>query len=142
MREILFRIWDSKNQAMVYPSVIGVGAENFAWCHSLDWIHDCQDWSEKEGYFENPELMQYTGLKDKDGNKIFEGDIVVYDDTPYNAYGVRILGVIKFEKSRWVIKYKSRYGSSYPLEADDFSEKKNQKLGNIHENPELLEESN
>lgn len=82
---------------------------------------------------------QYTGLKDTNGVKIFEGDIVEYDDTPYSPYAVKIKGVVKFEKSKWVIDCKSKYGSSFPFGADDFFSKKTRIVSNP-ENPELLEE--
>ena len=85
-------------------------------------------------------LGQYTGVKDRNGNPIFEGDIVVYDNTPYNAYGHRVTGVIVWHKWAWRCRYKE-YESTYhyAIGTEDFFGAKSEVIGNIHDNPELLE---
>ena len=90
----------------------------------------------------DPETVgQFTGLTDKNGKKIFDGDIVVYDNTPYNAYGHRVIGVIVWHKWAWRFKYKE-YGSTYhyTVGTEDFFGAKSEVIGNIHDNPELLED--
>ena len=62
MREIKFRAWDASEKEMVYAPQ-----------------HDPDDWFIGLIDGEAPEgdlLMQYTGLKDKNGKEIYEGDIV------------------------------------------------------------------
>ncbi|MEK4815742.1 YopX family protein [Macrococcus sp. FSL R5-0951] len=70
-------------------------------------------------------LMQATGLTDKNGKEIFEGDIVKYWEN---------IGYIEFYQGSWVINWND--GSLFDLYDNDNNL---EVLGNIHEHPELLE---
>lgn len=95
-----------------------------------------------------PETVgQYTGLRDKNGKEIYEGDIVIYDDRPYNAYGQERIGVIVYYKGHFALKYFSDFvyiDTNCPvpfyqdLMNEDFFGKKAKIIGNIIDNPELL----
>lgn len=82
----------------------------------------------------DPETVgQYTGLNDKNGTKIFEGDILKFNrDNEISYYNV----VYSESNCRWII----RQNGIYPDDLDDFVEKYMTVAGNIHDNPELLEE--
>lgn len=82
-------------------------------------------------------IMQSTGLKDKNGVEIFEGDIVKWGDTlggeekPIRVAVVKINPDIQFDSNVGIFQY------------GQFAYKNTEKfltiLGNIYENPELLE---
>ncbi|MFB0715108.1 YopX family protein [Enterococcus faecalis] len=94
--------------------------------------------TESFGWIElKPEhLMQSIGLKDKNGVEIFEGDIVQYRDGEYSY-----LGIVKRDCYQFFID------GIEPDDNYDFIDVSNtfdgtsslEILGNIHENPELLE---
>jgi len=82
-------------------------------------------------------LMQYTGLKDKNGKEIYEGDIV-----SQNFIG-KIIGVIAYStNTQFRIFYKQKVGI-IKKRKEEFSQRiltKNcEVIGNIYEHPELLE---
>ncbi|MFR4509227.1 MAG: YopX family protein [Enterococcus avium] len=85
--------------------------------------------------FDNFELMQSTGLKDKNGVEIFEGDIVkIIGDVLGDD-----MSVIRFTEGGFYLDYKNLdtefellYSIDLPIEI----------IGNIYENPELLEDKN
>lgn len=98
------------------------------------------DWG--RGYFEQyvviPETIgQYTGLKDKNGNKIFEGDIL--------AFWGRACGVVRYGEGTFdsgIYCYTGFYYETVCGDKDHTSLYENcdaEVIGNIHDNPELLE---
>ena len=123
MEGINFRAWDIKTESMRDVLV-------------LDWANGLIDLS--GGIIERRPheviLMQYTGLKDKNGVEICEGDIV---ETVYN--GEVFAGVVVYDLSEVDFKVtdgKEKYGRNFQYLAGN---DKNEVIGNIYENQELLE---
>lgn len=76
-------------------------------------------------------IMQYTGLKDKNGLDIYEGDIFKSEiHNPQNFH-------VEFVEGAWCATAPIVEG--YPTEMNHFSLDSIEVIGNIYENPELLE---
>lgn len=84
----------------------------------------------------NMTLMQSTGLKDKNGKLIYEGDILSVEDEKMKLQ-------IKWSKNAWRHEWQS-WDKSIPLPLceQDFLSVYCEIIGNIYENPELLEADN
>jgi len=85
------------------------------------------------------ELMQYTDLKDKNGKKIFEGDIVgmPYEHDDEEGFTGKPRAVVEWNKGGFTVKCFN--GNRFDLFAE---EGRLEVFGNIYENPELLAEIN
>ena len=126
MREIKFRAWHKEEKIM--GEVLGIDILHKEIFFSNEDV-DCYEHTD----FKDIELMQYTGLKDKNEKEIYEGDIVKFRAN----HGI---GVIKYsdEWGAFVVEYiKPRplavLGMNYYKEDIEV-------LGNIYQNPELLGE--
>ncbi|EJL9733864.1 hypothetical protein NNE14_000678 [Listeria monocytogenes] len=115
MREIEFRAWDKEVKEMDYnPSVIEI------------WQNKPINEQFRLESEEKLVWMQYTGLKDKNGKKIFEGDIGW--DEHNECYGV-----VKFEEGKFLYVWENIAEDLWEV-ADGI-----EIYGNIHGNPDLLE---
>lgn len=114
MRNFKFRAWDNFNANMTYSKIL------------CDFFDDFQKL--KEGG-NNPLLMQYTGLRDMNGAKVYEGDLVKVPESSVNRVYIIVWQIDSFMK-------KPHQGDTYTglSELTDCYEV----VGNIHENPELL----
>lgn len=87
-------------------------------------------------------VCQYTGLTDKNGKRIFEGDRVVYpDSTGYSSYDDYNEGVVDYDEEAMRFYFTDRWS----VEMEDFDVVCGmmvdvQVIGNIHDNQELMKE--
>lgn len=138
MRPIIFRVWDRKKKEMIYLKerregddyyIVSLLKDNVGWSVWKIKLNTSLEEKELLTNFETGILMQYTGIKDKNGKKIYEGDIVqqrrVWD-------GVTVRGEVIFKRGMFVVR---RGEQDYLLD-----EETAEVIGNIYENPELLKE--
>lgn len=82
-------------------------------------------------------ICQYTGLTDKNGNKIWENDIVKKTDrTPLGYMRVRNCRVFFHKLGYWAIK--TEFGDIYWI--GEFGSEQIEVIGNIFDNPEFIEQ--
>lgn len=82
-----------------------------------------------------PETVgQYTGIEDRNGNKIFEGDIVSFKRVNALGYTTERVGEVKYYSKLPIFYIFANTGDAW-----DWCDCENIKvIGNIHDNPELL----
>lgn len=139
-REIKFRVFVYNK--MFYQDKYNAYSDNLA---SIDICKNTITITEFYNYedvyrFEDEEvkLMQYTGLKDKNGKEIYEGDIIKYK-FPYDTR-LKHISPVKFLETEASFGIKDRYGNKIPLytiSANNYFEV----IGNIYENKNLLEKN-
>nr|DAJ93902.1 MAG TPA: YopX protein [Caudoviricetes sp.] len=89
--------------------------------------------------FENTILMQSTGLKDKNGKEIFEGDIVTDGDVTSDIKYHQTLGFYMIGEYGFSVPFGQGVDVEYFEEFADHVSKTFEVVGNVYENPELLE---
>lgn len=97
------------------------------------------NYGNKSFSFEDIELMQYTGLKDKNGNEIYEGDIIQDDFYERKAEVVFLEGAFWLDYKEDFEKYGTQH-KRYQLIGNYSSEEVLEIIGNIHDNKDLLGE--
>ena len=132
MREIKFRAWDKKLKVMLIPFAIEFDSKRITF-DGLDYHQLCDF-----------ELIQFTGLKDKNGKEIYEGDILESTNRAKGeninveiAYNDKMGGYCIVDGWHW-----KRGSSKESRTADMLSGwldiMKFKVVGNIYDNPGLL----
>ena len=117
MREIKFRAWWSDPGIM---KDFSLGQDYLrGYKHGEKWCLELDD---------ADSIMQYTGLKDKNGKEIYEGDIVLYK---------KLISVVEWMWYMWIFKHKDM-GDMAQDHVVASSHSSVKIIGNIYENPDLL----
>lgn len=125
-REIKFRAWSKVAKKMANVSMMGMGM----------YLLETEDGHSGSSDLEDIEIMQYTGLKDKNGKEIYEGDILddggvieFRDDLNWDSGGSVHSGF--FSTSGY--EYEESGCLSYHYQIGEY-----EVVGNIYENPGLV----
>lgn len=147
MREIKFRAWD-RDDKKIYE-VLSYSPKTFGLDKPHVGVRDIGSNDSEIKYIStNFNLIQYTGLVDKNGREIYEGDIDCEDNgfksivcylERYGAYCFVPVELYKYEDYAEKVNY--HYGTDCYFDNARPSKYSNI-IGNIYENPELIEVSN
>ena len=134
MREIKFRAWDIKNKKMVWPLRL------FGHKAGLPCRLYTTEVKDKEGNVYTVKsqiiLLQYTGLKDKNGKEIYEGDIVKIKKNKYEVGYWKGCFMFVLRGNNGNIQDAKNVNESIFLDCE--SNFIGEVIGNIYENPELI----
>lgn len=122
MKEIGYRAWLKDEKKMVEVKSIHFGTKKIIYGYS----ENSHSYGNVSCKFDDCELMQYTGREDKNGKKIFDGDIMQLCNGTYPC-----LVYWDGKGWAWLMNGKRR--------EIDLTREKMQIIGNIHDNPELLQ---
>ena len=133
MRDILFRGKRLDNGEWVYGSFCMDAREQFNGLCGVDGfvrLYDKAKGKMQSHEVDRETVGQYTGLMDKNGERIFEGDVLTVD-------GEDGFFVLEFQEdtARFVMS-----GDSIVVDFDNFWSYEVEVMGNIHDNTELLED--
>lgn len=132
MRDLQFRAYIKDIKKIVDVYDIDFLQETISFMNPCDTKYTCKKFNEIE-------FMQYTGLTDKNGTEIFEGDIV-----RINGWW-DVSGPAGYEKNMTVVKYDNEVCGFTPMCNYDtdcgvfHSAEECEVIGNVFDNPELLE---
>lgn len=130
MREIKFRVWDLLSSKFRLDVVVTLDGKVF---ETQSAGNEINDYTNQSDFI----LMQYTGLKDKNGVEIYEGDIVnaLYEYDVWDETKRKVTEVVK-------LKLSTNLDTEYtggPEEVLHYSDI--EVIGNIYENQDLLREA-
>jgi hypothetical protein len=131
MREIKFRAWLKEDKKMVNIETIDFTDKSIQYLEKNEFINA---YLLRRVSFDDVELMQYTGLNDKNGKEIYEGDILFFRDenTKY---------VVVWQDAAFIIKSVEIRKYSEKMCWLDDTEICCEIVGNVYENKNLLEEN-
>lgn len=139
-REIKFRVWDKLKKIFLPDDVYSI-INRTSFNAFGQMITDWEDYKEGEYFYDNAqELVLFTGLKDKNGVEIYEGDILRYPNP--KCFGVVEFGLYEGGEMDDYISGNGFYLKREDSKPSNFGKKESsihlEIIGNIYEHPHLL----
>lgn len=130
MREIKFRAWDNDRKRYDYNNHLVIQLDGMS--------HNLQN-GESDIYT----IEQFTGLHDKNGKEIYEGDILLFKNF-HEGWNPKLeinkwdaICVVEWERERSSFSLTEACGNRFGFYRDSWFYYEKEIIGNIHENPEL-----
>lgn len=146
MSDLEYRAWDKVGRKMIYFGDIGLiqeagwGGKNPKIQLYFTAPYDHRDMSMK---MSDLEIMQYTGLKDIDGNRLFRGDVfLMFDLTENSINGYRVIDFHNGAFGYWLEDWGFiSFAQNTNFKWEDGRSEHIKKVGNVFDNPELAREA-
>ena len=121
MREVVYKVWDESNKRFIDPSFFSLNEKGELGTFLSSFK------------FKDPRfiLLQYTGITDRNNNPICEGDIV-----KLHRINSNLIGVVKWDLVSFIVDIEN---AGKPAQDTYYQMKYCEVIGNIFENPELLQ---
>lgn len=141
MRVIKFRAWDTDKKEMIYQSPVSSKLLMMTWDGGLVY---------ENGVLQTQlVLMQFTGILDKNGKEIYEGDILCHEHTTFpfrEEVIIKEIGEVSFSTQLVVDNegYRDNFVCGFLIDGEhpdwlgEEEKDKTEIIGNIYENPDLL----
>ena len=135
MREIKFRAWLKEEKKMVNIETMDFTEKSIQYLEKSEIVNA---YLLRRVIFDDIELMQYTGLKDKNGAEIYDGDIVLVELSGTSTW---YKTVVKIKEGAFIASLIDGEDYIYifnrGFDSNDF-----EIIGNVYKNKNLLEENN
>lgn len=125
MDRFKFRVWNIENKNFIYDAIYAYDGNNYKGKDNDGWIYCFGEYIDRNNEYI---VEQCTGLKDKNGKLIYEGDIIKTRQHTQNCI------VVWFDKDSSFSLKSTTSDEYYPIYCYDGFEI----IGNIHENKDLL----